>query len=99
MRSTVGWGTTINEKTNSSCFSALPEGICGNNGFDGIGTHAFWWASEEVSTTDQSCCFSLSSMITSFNGVWQYDPSNLSSNINDTRKKCMGLSIRCIRND
>lgn len=99
MRSTVGWGTTINEKTNSSCFSALPEGICGNNGFDGIGTHAFWWASEEVSTTDQSCCFSLSSMITSFNGVWQYDPSNLSSNINDTRKKCLGLSIRCIRND
>jgi len=50
---TIHWVSPNSYATNSSCFTALPQGVRSDNGFFyGIGSFAHWWTSTENNTTE-----------------------------------------------
>ncbi len=83
MKSTTGWNLPNTGATNSSGFTALPGGYRYSYGpYNNIGSHGYWWSSNEDSS-------SVASGPTLFSSdSWFYYTSTY---------KQVGFSVRCVR--
>ncbi len=81
---TTHWSSTYIGTTNETGFSALPGGVCDNNGsFTSLGNNGIWWSSTEDVAVN----------------AWTRSMNIGSSVVSSSEFKTMGLSVRCVRDN